>query len=120
MKKYLFLGIIMVLLVAVILPLSWIQGVKASSGKDSIPLDPIAFYGTAKAGKTVCASGSEGTYCTTAGGNNWYLLRIPSYAVGMYFICDGCQSANRFWDGYNGQRVDFCVSIPGHVDCPCF
>jgi hypothetical protein len=116
MKKHFVFGIVLLALVSILVSFSWNQ---QSDAADKV----VAFYGTAKAGRTVMACKQPGQFpcfSATAGYNNWYILHIPSDQPGWYFVCDGCQSFVRFWDGSNGQRLDFCVPDPPHVNCNCW
>jgi hypothetical protein len=111
MKKYFILGIV-VLLTAIFLCLSLEQGSKAG-------IDYLAFYGTAKAGATVCAEGPC-LRCTTADSTNWYRIYLPrdEECRGWYHITDYCVSDDAYWNGYFAQQVNLCVPNPP-IYCEC-
>ena len=118
MRKLLILGAIALAAVTVVLAVTWEHGSTARQ-----PGSDAAFYGTAKAGRTVGACEAyqhEPCFSTVADSNNWYQLHIPREDFGMYFITDGCQSFNKVWNGFTGTRVDFCVPDPPWWECNCW
>lgn len=111
MKKYLVLGIV-VAVAAILLSLSF----KAESNAELGP----AFWGSAKAGRTISACfypGGWPCYETVANANNMY--RFPhNIFYGSYNLTDGCQNQNASYGG-SPVRVDFCIPDPPLYNCNC-
>jgi hypothetical protein len=108
MRRYIILGIIVLVLAASFLLLM---------KQDSSALIP-SFHGTAKAGRTVyaCMQPVGRCYQTTANANNYYTF--PSTILhGDYSLTDGCQNGGGTYSG-SPVRVDFCVPNPPE-ECQC-
>lgn len=109
MKKYIIPGI---MIVALILSFSLKE---QSTADDTGP----AFYGTTLSGVWVFATSATYSCSCQANAENMYYLRIPSSKAGWFYIMNGCQSDNEYWDGHNGKEVNFCVPNPP-LECVCF
>ena len=109
MKKYVILGIMIAALIV-----SFSLKEKSTAGGTG-----PAFYGTTLSGVWVYATSASYSCSSQANAENMYYLTIPSSKPGWYYITNGCQSANRFWNGSDGQEVNFCVPI-WPIECVCF
>ncbi len=109
MKKYLVLGIAVLALAAILLSFPWNQESKAGPGGP-------AFYGSVQPTKSVWAFKGGASYEGYVRPDSTYYINIPPDSTGTYCVTDGCQHFNRYWDGENGQEVNFCIPPPF---CPC-
>ena len=118
MRKLLILGAIALAAVTVVLSLTWEHGSTALQ-----PGSDAAFYGTAKAGRTITACEAyqhQPCFYTIAGSDDSYELHIPWQYFGMYLITDGCQSFSERWEEFTPKRVDFCAPDPPWWECNCW
>lgn len=101
MKKYIVLGVTVMALAAVLFCLH--------VPKESIADDTChAFYGVFESGRTVGAQ--QGIFWIEGVDkeNDTYYIDIPTWMTGYWVVTDGCQHFQRYWDGENCIRVDFC------------